>query len=776
MSWKSPCTSVVKTQSMEPSKVRKRASRKRPHVEHMVDLSEMSLAVPDEIKKLFNKRFTFEKLADQPWCLPDAEGVCTRESKRLQALKESLNNVKNELSDKELEKWHEHTAFTNRAGKVIPVVRSTVNAELCTQAWCKFHEILCTFSLLPLEALQNGELNSVHLCEAPGAFIASLNHYLKSNRIPCDWNWIASTLNPYYEGNDTGMMIMDDRLIAATLPWWYFGPDNTGDIMAHDCLQGLKELTQNVKVHLVTADGSFDCQDNPGEQETLVSPLHYCETIAALTLLSPKGSYVLKMFTLFERSSVCLLYLLNCCFCEVSVFKPGTSKSGNSEVYVVCLRFKGKDALGKHLDQLEMSFGPDVIQKADFVRAAVPESFLKQLEECCFFFHKCQTDTIRENLRLFGKMGEEEVRELEKKRDCAADFYLRRFQLRRLARDDWLVKRSQAGWGLAGRLSAHKKKKLHSGSYNDRMDLACLAWRERMCKGLLGPEVDQHCPASRGADCTLRDAQGHADCQSWYILEGRRLSRLVSSPFCDVELQRNVEEAMLECGAARGTVTPPCDSCTVYTEELVLSELAALVAEQKGIFCTHRGQPVDCLVITRLQPLRSPRQISGLYVWYQKATSLLPTRCTILHDGELSYQQCLLDDVIHAVKDCKDGGALVLPILSSFTRFTAGLIFVLQHCFQTLDFVCPTSSDALGTLAVLLCAGFCRPTADITTFLARLSDHMCQLREYEPDQPLQVLQFVPMELLLRGDLPRFLDMLNSAVSKQRLHLLVQSTK
>ncbi|XP_060694281.1 cap-specific mRNA (nucleoside-2'-O-)-methyltransferase 2 [Hemiscyllium ocellatum] len=761
---------------MEPSKVKKWASRKRPHVEHMVDLSEMNLPIPDEIEKLFNKRFTFQKLADQPWCLAGVGEVSTKESERLQALKESLNDVKNQLSDKELEKWHEHTAFTNRAGKVIPVVRSTMNAELCTQAWCKFHEILCTFPLLPFEALQNGELNSVHLCEAPGAFIASLNHYLKSHRIPCDWNWIANTLNPYHEGNDTGMMIMDDRLIAATLPWWYFGPDNTGDIMAHECLQGLKELTQNMKVHLVTADGSFDCQDNPGEQETLVSPLHYCETIAALMLLSPKGSFVLKMFTLFERCSVCLLYLLNCCFREVSVFKPGTSKSGNSEVYVVCLEYKGKDAVGRYLDQLGMSFGPDVVQKSDLIRTAVPESFLKQLEECCFFFHKCQTDTIRENLLLFGKMGTEEVKAMEEKRDCAADFYLRRFQLRRVAREDWLVKRSQAGWSLAGRLSAHKKKKLHSGSYNDRMDLAGLAWQERMSKSPLGPEVNQHCTATRETDCALRDSQGGTDCQSWYILEGRRLSRLVSSPFCDVELQRIMEEAALECGAARGTVTLPCDSCSVYSEELVLSELAALMAEQRpGGFCDHRGQLVDCLVMMRLQQFPTPKKMNGFQLRYWNATSPLPTRCTVLHDGELSYQQCLLDSVLHAIEDCRDGGALILPILSSFTRFTAGLLFVLQHCFRALDFVCPTSSDALGTLAVLLCAGFRRPPADVTAFLARLSERVRQLQDCEPDQPLQVLQFVPMELLLRGNLPRFLDVLNTAILKQRLHLLTWST-
>jgi len=48
---------------------------------------------------------------------------------------------------------------------------------MCTQAWCKFYEILGTFpAIARLSSMR--ELNTVHLCEAPGAFVASLNHFL----------------------------------------------------------------------------------------------------------------------------------------------------------------------------------------------------------------------------------------------------------------------------------------------------------------------------------------------------------------------------------------------------------------------------------------------------------------------------------------------------------------------------------------------------------------------------------------------------------------------
>ena len=110
------------------------------------------------------------------------------------------------------------------------------------------------------------------------------------------------------------------------------------------------------KVDLVTADGSIDCQSDPARQESIVSDLHHCEAVAALRILAPGGSLVLKMFTLFESESVCLLYLLVSVFNEVDVFKPATSKEGNSEVYIVCRDLQPSNWLESVLAQVVQYF------------------------------------------------------------------------------------------------------------------------------------------------------------------------------------------------------------------------------------------------------------------------------------------------------------------------------------------------------------------------------------------------------------------------------------
>ena len=67
----------------------------------------------------------------------------------------------------------------------------------------------------------------------------------KKGKASIAWEWLGSTLNPYYEGNPTSSMINDDRFILHTLKTsennsgWIFGPDTTGNMLKKDNLEGL---------------------------------------------------------------------------------------------------------------------------------------------------------------------------------------------------------------------------------------------------------------------------------------------------------------------------------------------------------------------------------------------------------------------------------------------------------------------------------------------------------------------------------------------------------
>lgn len=734
-----------------------------------------------DIFELFAKNFSYGKSPNNEWQLPDPSELFTCDHMEFNAfldLKNSLNEVKNLLSDKKLDEWHEHTAFTNKAGKIISHVRKSVNAELCTQAWCKFHEILCSFPLVPQEAFQNGKLNSLHLCEAPGAFIASLNHYLKSHRFPCEWNWVANTLNPYHEANDNLMMIMDDRLIANTLHCWYFGPDNTGDIMTVKYLTGLQNFISSMAtVHLITADGSFDCQGNPGEQEALVSSLHYCEVVTALMTLGNGGSFVLKMFTLFEHCSINLMYLLNCSFDQVHVFKPATSKAGNSEVYVVCLCYKGREAVDPLLSKMVLNFGSEMTRKALFPHHLIPESFLKRHEECCVFFHKYQLETISENIRLFECMGKGEQAKLNSLRDYAVQYFMQKFQLKPLSRNNWLVKKSNIGCSTNTKWFGQRNR--YFKTYNERKMLETLSWKDKVAKGYFNSWAEEHVEYHPGQSSVLEGTASNLECHLWQILQGKKLPKVKCSPFCDGEILKALNEAVekslggaLNLDSKLKPKQQYC-SCHVFSEELIFSELFSLTKCLQDEQDVEPSNHIKCLLVG-FPTLHDIKMRIPLEVHLLESAELMTCSCSLLHDGDPAYQQLFLDCLLHSLQQLRVGDVMILPILSCFTRFMAGLIFVLHSCFRFITFSCPVSSEPLNTCAVLLCVGY----QDLPNPVFQYLQHVNELlgASVNSDTPQQVLQFVPMEVLLKGSLLDFLWDLNAAIAKRHLHLIIQGER
>lgn len=738
--------------------------------------------VPTDIIELFAKNFSYGKPLNNEWQLPDPSEIFTCDHMEFSAfldLKNSLNEVKNLLSDKKLDEWHEHTAFTNKAGKIISHVRKSVNAELCTQAWCKFHEILCSFPLIPQEAFQNRKLNSLHLCEAPGAFIASLNHYLKSHRFPCDWNWVANTLNPYHEANDNLTMIMDDRLIANTLHCWYFGPDNTGDIMTLKYLTGLQNFINSMgTIHLITADGSFDCQGNPGEQEALVSCLHYCEAVTALMTLGNGGSFVLKMFTLFEHCSINLMYLLNCSFDQVHVFKPATSKAGNSEVYVVCLYYKGRETIYPLLSKMVLNFGSEMTKKALFPHHMIPESFLRKHEECCMFFHKYQLETISENIRLFECMGKGERAKLNSLRDYAVQHFMQKFQLKPLSRNNWLVKKSNIGCSTNTKWFGHRNR--YFKTYNERKMLETLSWKDKVAKGYFNSWAEEHATYHPGQSSLLEGTAFNLECHLWQVLQGKKLPKVKCSPFCDGEILKALNEAVEKSLGGALNFDPKfrpkqqhCCSCHVFSEELIFSELFSLTKCLQDHQDEEPSTQIKCLLVG-FPALHNIKVHIPLEVRLLESAALMTFSCSLLHDGDPTYQQLFLDCVLHSLQQLHTGDVMILPILSCFTRFMAGLIFVLHSCFRFITFSCPISSEPLKTCAVLLCVGYQDLPNPVFQYLQNVNELLRDLVNTEA--PQQVLQFVPMEVLLKGALLDFLWDLNAAIAKRYLHLIIQEER
>lgn len=459
--------------------------------EHILKTAETSSAIKkplchnkhkstnEYVNNLFKKHFPI--LNNECYSLPEPKTMFKDNLWRveeLQILKAELNNIKSYLDNYDAIEWQAHTRFRNIAKDVMTRVRIDIEPELLTQAWCKFYEIVSSFPLVPVSCINrnNEYFKSIHLCEAPGAFVTSLNHWLKTNIPDIQWNWIATTLNPYYEGNPSSVMIDDDRFIRHTLSHWCFGEDNTGNIMN---LKNLNELIKISEPHhdilLITADGGIDCTDVPAEQESVLTHLHFCETVAALHLLATGGSFLLKLFTIFECNTVCLIYLLSCCFNHVDIIKPITSKEGNSETYIVCTNFKGPTFISPYLERLRECYehGP---KQAIFSKHDIPPSFIEQIIECSRFFKTQQCLVIGNNIITFKSGNRKMLRDLKQIQHMVADKYIKEYNLKKLESGEIVGKAIVLGKNT----NTNEHKKTLQGSYHERREKQHLAPLDRL--------------------------------------------------------------------------------------------------------------------------------------------------------------------------------------------------------------------------------------------------------------------------------------------------------
>lgn len=248
---------------------------------------------------------------------------------------------------------------------------------------------------------------------APGGFINATNHYIRLNFQQLSFDWLANTLNPYYESVDFGASVLDDRFIQQlrTLDRWAFGGSNRGDILEPHYIDNLE---QKIRSHydlndeedaavfdFVTGDGAFDCFENLGRQEEMVFQLIYREVTIGLRFLKSSGSLVVKFFTFFSPETISLLYYLSHCFDRVVGCKPVASKHGNSEIYVVCLEFNRDRylelAARLNLEQIpwdRFMFGLSILGE---------DGFLDRLVDFTEWQAQQQMDVIDYNLGLYNR-------------------------------------------------------------------------------------------------------------------------------------------------------------------------------------------------------------------------------------------------------------------------------------------------------------------------------------------------------------------------------------
>ena len=121
------------------------------------------------------------------------------------------------------------------------------------------------------------------------------------------------------------------------------GEDKTGNLISLENFRYCAAKYKN-KMDIVTADGGFDFSVDFNNQENIATQLILSEVFYALALQKQGGTFILKIFDIFHKPTIDILYLLSYYYTNVMIMKPYTSRVANSEKYVICQGFKIADS------------------------------------------------------------------------------------------------------------------------------------------------------------------------------------------------------------------------------------------------------------------------------------------------------------------------------------------------------------------------------------------------------------------------------------------------
>ena len=392
------------------------------------------------------------------------------------SLKHELNSVKQKLDP-----IHVDPASAKKYATIANLVRShddlrgpsgilakDYGAEIVTNAWLKMFELM-NFAHSLLDKLQKSKtkktFNSLHVAEAPGNFLLSINHKLRTEYPSVEWNWLASSFRDLYsEGN---VHYLEDQygLISAFPNNWIFGADGDGDITSVANIRSFAQSLQDGECQLVTSDVKYVPIDvNFDEEENINIPVHLGHLLIALTSLSKGGIMILKEFTLFEAPSISMVYLMTQCFNNVRIVKPETSRPANSEIYIVGIDYK------KNLNLLQIEALLDIMKyirplnteagsPAIFRKNDIPQTFVDKIVRIQSALVRSQIKQIERNLALFEKYTQEEYRgndrqikkDLGPLREATAKEWIEKTGIRVLNREHWMMKPRESYGRRGGR-------------------------------------------------------------------------------------------------------------------------------------------------------------------------------------------------------------------------------------------------------------------------------------------------------------------------------------
>ncbi len=191
-----------------------------------------------------------------------------------------------------------------------------------------------------------GKIRTLHLAEGPGGFMEGWRYFRNYSKDDILYGiTLISNDKEIPSWKKTNSFLKMNPQIKLV-----YGIDGRGDLYNKDNIDYLGTRLGINSIPIITGDGGFDFSVSYNNQELFASKLLFGQILAALKCQEIGGTFILKFFDMNNLLTLDLLFLLQCCYNKITIYKPYTSRVANSERYIVCSNFIGIDLF--YLDRL----------------------------------------------------------------------------------------------------------------------------------------------------------------------------------------------------------------------------------------------------------------------------------------------------------------------------------------------------------------------------------------------------------------------------------------
>ena len=321
-----------------------------------------------------------------------------------------LNNIKKQISEYQ-DNWDYIKKYTNPyefIHTIVPNFKYSISKlKPLSRSFYKMVEISNILGIF--ENYKNINISTFHLAEGPGGFIEATS-FLRKN--PEDKYYGMTLLSddvnvPGWKKSDIFLNNNKNVIIEK-------GSDKTGDLLNIDNLKCCYNKYFN-SIDIVTADGGFDFSVDFNKQELLATKLLFAQVCFAIIMQKKNGHFILKIFDIFSKTTIDIIYLLSSLYSNVYIVKPHTSRLANSEKYIVCKNFNGLS--NKLLQSIFTQFSKinSVSSISTIFDFDLDLYFINKIEEYNAIFGQQQIENISGTLNLINcKNKNDKIESLKK--------------------------------------------------------------------------------------------------------------------------------------------------------------------------------------------------------------------------------------------------------------------------------------------------------------------------------------------------------------------------